>query len=172
MALTNLAGQFDSAFLAAVETVLRHEGGYVDNPADRGGATKFGISQRSYPHLDIANLTRDEAVAIYHRDYWTRHRYGELIHVDVAIKTFDLSVNMGPANAHRILQRAVNWATGTGLVVDGIIGSKTIAATNQAEAERVLQLMRWYAAEYYHQLVKRKRDQLPFLLGWLNRAYA
>src|SRR5690606_28008981 len=57
----------DERFRRAVEVVLKHEGGYVNNPSDPGGETKYGISKRSYPELDIANLTQEDAIAIYYR---------------------------------------------------------------------------------------------------------
>lgn len=56
---------------AAITTLLKVEGGYVNDPRDPGGETKYGISRRSYPNLDIARLTREDAVAIYERDFWT-----------------------------------------------------------------------------------------------------
>jgi lysozyme family protein len=59
-----------SDFNVAVNLVLAHEGGYVNNPDDPGGETNFGISKRAYPTVDIKNLTREEAIAIYKRDYW------------------------------------------------------------------------------------------------------
>ena len=57
-------------FETAINRILSHEGGYVDNPADPGGRTQWGISQRSYPNLDIKSLTRDQAIALYERDFW------------------------------------------------------------------------------------------------------
>ena len=57
-------------FLRAVKEVLKIEGGYVNNPNDRGGETKYGISKRAYPNVDIKNLTLDKAKQIYYNDYW------------------------------------------------------------------------------------------------------
>ena len=65
---------YNARFLKAFEKVLRHEGGYVNDPLDLGGETKYGISKRSYPHLDIKNLTLDQAKQIYFRDFWQRGR--------------------------------------------------------------------------------------------------
>ena len=85
---------------------------------------------------------------------------------------FDLIVNMGPAQGHRILQRAVNFVSPAGLKVDGILGPKTITATNAVtEPEKLLQMLRYKAAEYYYSLVKKRKEAREFLLGWLNRAY-
>ena len=159
-------------FRQALEVVLAHEGGYVNDPADPGGETKYGISKRSYPHLDIKSLTKKQAAEIYYRDWWLKYTYGDIADLAVATKAFDLSVNMGSANAHRILQRAVNWTEKKQLKVDGILGSKTLTAVNQADPVRVVQAMRFAAAEYYYLLAKNRSASRKYLFGWLNRAYS
>jgi len=94
---------FDQAFTR----LLGHEGGYVNNPADPGGETNWGISKRSYPHLDIKHLTRDQAMTIYYTDFWQ-----PLGDADPAIKfqMFDFAVNSGIATAIRKLQTAIGVA--------------------------------------------------------------
>lgn len=161
----------DERFLRAVEVVLKHEGGYVNDPRDPGGETKFGISKRSYPHLDIANLTREDAIAIYYRDWWQRYGYGRLQDDAVATKVFDLAVNMGPAAAHRLLQEALVFL-GYDIAVDGIIGPQTIGAANKASPERVLQVLRWLAAHRYYRIAAQRTQSQAFLMGWLRRAYS
>jgi lysozyme family protein len=101
--------------------VLGTEGGYVNNPADPGGATKYGISQRSYPNVDIANLTLGEAQAIYQRDYWAKACCDQLPPA-LALMCFDAACNNGPQRAKEWLQAAVGVAT------DGIIGNQTLVA--------------------------------------------
>lgn len=158
-------------FEQAVTIVLAHEGGYVNNPADPGGETKYGISKRSYPDLDIKNLTREQAIEIYYKDWWCRYRYGEIEDLDVATKVLDLSVNMGPGQAHRLLQQAINLVSDENLKVDGILGPLTLAATNRVNPEKLRQTLRFYAAEYYYSLARARPESRVFLLGWLNRAY-
>ena len=143
----------------------------MNNPNDPGGETKYGISKLSYPHLDIAGLTREQAIEIYRQDWWEKYQYGKIENLKVATKVFDLSVNMGPAQAHMILQGAVNFVIDSGLKVDGILGPKTFAATNAANPAKVLQVIRYKAAEYYHSLARKRKESREFLLGWLNRAY-
>lgn len=162
----------DDKFRQAVEVVLKHEGGYVHNPNDPGGETKYGISKRSYPDLIISELTKEQAIEIYYRDWWLKYRYDDIVDLAVAMKVFDLSVNMGPAQAHRILQRAVNFVSDANLKVDGILGPKTFAATNVADAAKLLQAIRYKAAEYYYSLAKGRSASRAFLFGWLNRAYS
>ena len=161
----------DERFLRAVEVVLKHEGGYVHDPRDPGGETKYGISKRSYPSLDIANLTREDAIAIYYRDWWQRYGYDRLQDDAVATKLLDMAVNMGPATAHRLLQEALVFL-GYDIAVDGIIGPQTIGAANRADPGRLLRVLRWKAAERYFRLVEQRPQSRAFLIGWLRRAYS
>ena len=115
---------FDEAF----DQVVKHEGGYVNDPRDPGGETKFGISKRAYPSLDIKALTLAEAKAIYRRDYWDRARCGDLL-PGVAFDVFDAAVNSGPGQAIRWLQRAV------GVADDGVVGPITLAAVKRLDPE-------------------------------------
>src|ERR1700739_2946173 len=98
--------QYPECFLKAAARVLANEGGYVNNPADPGGETNFGISKRSYPDLDIKNLTRDQAIAIYFRDWWTKYGFDRLT-PEIGAKVFDLAVNEDDQHAVRSLQRAL-----------------------------------------------------------------
>lgn len=157
--------------MKAVEVVLDHEGGYVNDPRDPGGETKYGISKRQYPELDIANLTREDAIAIYYRDWWRRYRYDRLQDESVATKVFDLAVNMGPATLHRLLQEALVFL-GYDIAVDGIIGPQTIEAANKADPERLLQVLRWLAAHHYYRIAAQRTQSQAFLMGWLRRAYS
>lgn len=117
---------FDKAF----EILIGHEGGYVNDLADRGGETKYGISKRAYPHIDITNLTLAQAKNIYRTDYWDKVNCSSLP-PDLALLVFDAAVNNGVSAASRWLQGAANVA------VDGAIGPKTIAASfSSGVAER------------------------------------
>ena len=157
-------------FLRAAARVLANEGGYVDNPADPGGETRFGISRRDYPKLDIAALTREQATAIYFRDWWQRYRYGELPGM-VAAKVFDLAVNIGPGHAVRCLQRALR-ACQRRVAEDGALGNATLAAVAAASPAPLMAALRSEAAGYYRTLASERRGEGgEFLEGWLNRAY-
>lgn len=113
---------FDKAF----ELLISHEGGLVSNPKDPGGLTKYGISQRQYPNLDIANLTLPEVKELYKRDYWQRAMCDKLA-PDLAFDVFDAAVNSGIGQAIRWLQRSVNVAD------DGVIGPLTLAAVQRLD---------------------------------------
>jgi lysozyme family protein len=102
---SNSSHPYPAAFSKAIARLLSDEGGYVNNPADPGGETKFGISKRQYSTLDIKLLTQSQAIDIYYRDWWQRYRYSALPD-EIGIKLFDLAANIGPAHASSCLQRA------------------------------------------------------------------
>lgn len=122
---------FDTAF----DRLMGHEGNYVNNPKDPGGETRWGISKRAYPHIDIKNLTREHAKTIYYTDFWLRIADG-LFYDGVAFQAFDFAVNSGIETAVRALQRAV------GVADDGHWGPvSTGAAALLSESDTILRLL-------------------------------
>jgi lysozyme family protein len=132
-----MTAAFDAAFLA----VIGVEGGLSLDPADRGNwtggqvglgtleGTKYGISAAAYPKLDIANLTIDDARAIYQAHYWVAIK-GDQLPPALALLTFDGAVNQGIGATIRALQRAL------GVTDDGVIGPVTIAAAQHEPVEK------------------------------------
>jgi lysozyme family protein len=114
---------FDMCF----DKLVAHEGGYVNHPNDPGGETKYGISKRAYPQVDIKTLTLADAKAIYRRDYWDRAQCDKLPH-NIAYLVFDCAVNSGIGQAIRFLQRAV------GVADDGVMGPVSVNAVNRMES--------------------------------------
>jgi lysozyme family protein len=161
---------YSQRFLRAVERVLEHEGGYVNHPADRGGETNFGISKRSYPHVDIRNLTRQGAIAIYHRDFWARSRAEEMP-AGVGELVFDVAVNSGAGRAVRMLQEALIGA-GARIQADGLIGPRTLEAANALDPAHTVALFRLQRIRFFTDIVSRNPTQGVFLLGWIRRALA
>lgn len=96
---------FDDTF----NRLIGIEGAYVNNPSDPGGETNWGISKRSYPNVDIKNLTRDGAKKIYRTDFWDRIR-ADTLPGSVSYQLFDFAVNSGIDTAVRYLQRAIGVA--------------------------------------------------------------
>ena len=166
-----LLPNYSDAFLAAVGQVLDHEGKYSNDPGDAGGETKFGISSRQYPHLDIASLTRDEAIAIYWRDYWLKFHFDRLPAI-IAEKVFDLAVVVGSVNAVRCLQSAPRACGGYQIARDGVIGQQTSAMAEQFDPKVLLVAIRCEAASMFRLIAERSPMKQKFLEGWLNRAYA
>ena len=150
-----------NAFDRAVDFVLEYEGGLVDDPADAGGVTKFGISQRAYPDLNIRELTTPAARQIYYEDYWLKCKCPELPY-PLAMLVFDSAVNQGPSAAIKMLQQAL------GTEPDGVVGPITIAAGHRAELRKVtVDLAARRALRYaLHPQVQQ------FGLGWYRRLMA
>lgn len=110
---------FDSSF----DRVFGHEQGYNNDPNDPGGETKYGISKRSYPDLDIKNLSRERTKSIYFEDFWDKID-GENLPAGLAFQLFDFAVHSGVKPAIRSLQKIL------GVTVDGIMGEKTLGGIN------------------------------------------
>lgn len=150
-----MMNKFDKAF----EIVVGEEGGYGNDPHDPGGETKYGISKRSYPNVDIKNLSLQEAKNIYKRDYWDKVS-GDSLPWPMCLYLFDSAVNQG-------VGRAIKWMQGAvGTLPDGVIGPKTLAAINHAGFEGCVNFMTRRAMVYM---------QTPnfdrFGRGWLNRLF-
>lgn len=154
------ADRFDKIVLKT----LAHEGGYVIDPRDPGGETNMGISKRSYPDEDIKNMTKVRAIEIYHRDFWEKPRINMLKDDALAVKVFDLGVNMGASRAIKCLQRGFNRLGGK-LSVDGIIGPMTLAAVNgYGDQPKLLTMLKEQARAYYIGL-----NKPHYIKGWLRR---
>lgn len=138
---------------AIIEGIIEREGGaiVVDHPKDPGGLTKWGISQRAYPDVNIRALTKADAIFLYQRDYLIKHRLHELSNVQNAEIVLDWLVNGAPITR---IQQAV------GATPDGVIGTQTLAAIDAVHPRDLLVAR----LDYYVSLVKH-----PFLKGWVNR---
>jgi len=145
---------FDTAF----DRLMGHEGGYVNNPADPGGETNWGISKRTYPDVDIKNLTRDQAKEIYRIDFWLR---GQMDQFDpaVAFQAFDFAVNSGIETAIRKLQAAA------GVADDGHVGPVTVAAIKNRGVNDMIMLLTAERIEYQAKL----KNGDTFWRGWMRR---
>ena len=155
-------------FRRAVDYLLSLEGGYVRHASDKGGETNFGISKRSYPLLNIRALTRDDAMQIYHKDFWTPLRLDELLSERLARAVFNFGVHAGIGPAAKVLQRAVNGC-GRALAVDGHVGPATIAAANRIGEEALAPAVKREILAHYEAIVRKDPTQAVFLRGWTNR---
>lgn len=161
------------AFRTALQFVLRHEGGYVNDPRDPGGETKYGISRRAYPELDISSLTLEDAGRIYKRDYWDRLSLDSLAPL-LAVAVMDAAVNMGRGRAVKLLQTGLNAACGSGLAVDGIFGPATSVAARDLDdtSLRLATKESILARQAFYARLAEDASMRAFLRGWILRASA
>lgn len=169
-----------------IDALIDREGGFVHHPADRGGATCFGITEavaRAHGFSGaMRDLPRREAVTIYRRLYWLRPRFDQvaLRSARLGAELFDTGANMGPAVAATFLQRALTALNRSAkdypdLVPDGRIGESTLSALDaflmvRGETSGETVLMRALEAlqgERYLRLAERRPANEAFLYGWL-----
>lgn len=164
----------DERFDRFFKDILKHEGGYVNDPDDAGGETKYGISKRSYPSLDIAKLTKEEAKVIYYYDYWLKARADVIAQVSfqVATKYCDVAIHCGIRKAFELLKKAMEdlgASVRDGVDVYFIVQLQHICLDPQQKATLVANIIK-HQKHYYHSLVAKKPSQAKFLKGWLKRA--
>ena len=169
-----------------IDELIEREGGYACHPADRGGPTRFGITEavaRAHGYGGaMAELPRDEAAAIYRRLYWLRPRFDQVAKraPQVAAELFDTGANMGPAVAATFLQRALTALNRGGkdypdLVPDGRVGPATLAALDaflESRGKRggetvLLRALEALQGERYLRLAEKRPANEAFLYGWL-----
>jgi lysozyme family protein len=149
-------------FNKAFEKVLKFEGGYVNDKSDSGGETKYGISKKAYPGIDIKSLTLEDVKAIYKKFYWNKIKGNEINNQKIAELIFDTAVNMGVRRAVKIAQTCL------GVKVDGIVGNKTLNALNNCEEDNFINAYKLQRIKLYVEISKRGNN-IKFLRGWITR---
>lgn len=173
-----------------LEELLDREGGYVDHPDDRGGATNFGITQSVARAAGWAGtmreLPRDFAIAVYRRRYWSAPRFDAVASIapEVGAELFDTGVNMGPGVAAGFLQRCLNALNRQGrdwpdIMVDRAIGNATMESLRRLLALRgkageavLLKALNALQAARYIELAEGRQANESFLFGWLSSRVA
>jgi len=155
-----------SNFQKSLQLVLTEEGGNDDDPADHGGRTSRGITQREYDAwckeqglvtMDVWQATQKQIDQIYYQEYWLP--VCDLLPSGVDYMYFDMAVNAGPYRAAVLLQRAL------GVTADGRIGPMTRQSISTADPRWLIDRFTVLKKEFYTNL-----HQPKFLRGWLNRA--
>lgn len=174
-----------STIYTLVDAVIGKEGGYVNHPSDRGGPTRWGVTQVEARHQgyadDMRNYPREMAVALYIRKYWSKPSFATVATVSwpIAAELFDTGINMGPAIAAGFLQKALNGLNSQGkhygdIVEDADIGPATISALKAYLAKRgkggeevmLKALNVLQGARYFDITIARQKNE-DFLYGWL-----
>ncbi len=151
-------------FEQAVSIVMKLEGGYTFDPNDPGGETRWGISQKAFPDINIKTLTDEQARSLYFTHYWVPAKCA-LLPERIRITYFDMCVHQGIPSAVRTLQKALN-GSGYRVDVDGIIGSETIEAAAHLEQDR----LRSYRVLRLSNIVSNNPAMERFWYGWYKRA--
>lgn len=147
-------------FEKAIDVILRCEGGECNDPADPGGHTKFGISARAYPDLDIGKLTISQASQIYRTDYWAPNDCDELPYW-AALCVFDSAVNMGRGSAVKFLQQVAKVS------LDGKIGPITKRVIKHMEPEEGIADFMSFRMQAYSKM----RGWDRYGRGWSRRCF-
>ncbi len=148
-----------------IDRVITREGGakITRDPVDPGGVTKYGISQRSHPDVDVENLTYDQARDIYLAVYIKQPRLHLIDHPQLAEVLIDFGVHSGPETAIKCLQRVL------GVQQDGQLGPKTLQALERFSPEDLVKAITIQRCLFLARQVQNKPTKLKYLSGWLSR---
>lgn len=161
----------EAIFEGAAAHVLALEGGHVDDPDDRGGETRYGISSRAHPDVDLDSLTARQAIEIYRHDYWQRPHIDRVPEPAIAARLLALAVVAGPVVAVRALQLALG-RLGLPVAVDGRLGPATLEAVAEAHRPGLLAALIVEEVAHYVAICRARERNRKYLLGWLRRALA
>lgn len=146
-----MSDMFSKDFNDAFAFTVGAEGGYVNDPADPGGETNFGISKRAYPTLDIKSLTLEDAKSIYYRDYWLKAEcHNQPFPLNIVI--FDNAVHSGVSAA---LANLKEW------------GGQTTKVIDRRAYNLLLERL-----EDFCDIVDKRPASLKYLKGWVRRVIA
>lgn len=170
----------EKRFSRALEVLFEIEGGYSDHPMDKGGKTKYGVTEvlwirycrmQNVEPCRIGDLTRGQAAAVYRDIFWRPCRCDYLLSPKIAYRVFDTAVHAGVRTGSQVLQRAYNAIQPNevmpDLEVDGVIGPMTVGAVNDITPRyetALIEAQDFYTVEHYMRVA-----QPVFIRGWLNR---
>lgn len=152
-------------FKQAVQKTIAHEGGFVNNPLDHGGPTKYGITQADMPNVSIKDITPDDAAGYYQEHYW-KALYSDMVSQGLAEKLFDMGVLFGVGTAVKMLQ--ISMTNEIGLISDGVFGPNTLAAVNQSTYD-LLPNYKITLIQHVVNIVNNHPEQGAFVNGWVSR---
>lgn len=136
--------------------------GYVNDPDDRGGETKFGVAKNANSDLDISALTWSQAKTVYYNRYWIAGKCDKMPG-RVAVLHFDVCINSGIGRAAIFLQRALN------VTPDGAIGPATLGKLSTSDPIVICNKISNLREQFYRDIVANRPVQVKFLAGWLRR---
>lgn len=178
-------------FDEAIQVVLKHEGGLVDDKDDVGGITNYGISlsylekerlsgkmmdeidfnRNDYiDSEDIRHLPLEAAKSVYKTFWWNRYGYSLIEDQELATCIFDIAINIGPRRCHVIFQEAINhFLTGMKIKEDGLLGKITLSKANGMSSSALLSVFKTMVGDFYKEKCRENPNRAKYLRGWLNR---
>lgn len=176
----------DNKAIKLIDMILQHEGGFVNDPEDRGGFTYRGITRKNFPdwkgwqivdaNLPLKNgqIIKNQDIEQYVREFYYDNFYrpmkiDEIDNILISGHLLCHGVNAGIKNSVKILQKSINEICNENISVDGIIGKITLSYANSNKQEKIANEMIVKRKEYYTNLAKRNPSQQKFLKGWINR---
>ena len=159
-------------FKKFLDYIFEVEGGYTNDENDRGGATNFGITHYDAKKYlgytgDMRDFKKSDAEKIYEKVYYRGNHIDKITDDRVALSIFDWAVNSGGKGIKKA--QIVANKFGANLIIDGIIGNKTLEAITAIEPEAFLKEYHEIQRTFYKNLAARDSSQEGFLKGWLNR---
>jgi hypothetical protein len=165
---------FDKYF----DVLLRHEGGFVDNQYDRGGATNMGVTLETWIRVgydkdgdgdidiqDLKKITKDDVKKLAKKLYWDKVGGDKINSQSIAEFLFDWGYNSGPAKAVKKVQQLLPPS----IKSDGVIGPATIQAINAIDSAKLFTTLKKSREDFYYAIVRTDSSQQVFLKGWLAR---
>jgi lysozyme family protein len=182
------------AFLKAYKNTAKWEGGYVNDPHDRGGETYNGISRKNFPKwegweiVDKIQTNNSEkewkrelvkldklVQEIYFESFWKPIRGDDIAIIDekIAMYVYDMAVNHGVKRGVKLFQKALNdcLAVKEEVKPDGVLGDRTVKALIMANPEQLLQTMKDTRHSFFLSIIKSHKEQEHFKKGWLRRTH-
>lgn len=154
-----------------ISAILLREGGFVDHPLDKGGATKYGVTHETLESYrghdvtveDVKALTQNEARMIYRQKFILEPGLFVIKNDTLRALLVDMAVNHGPRNAVKLLQRAL------GVSDDGMVGEKTVAALGAMDAPSAYRKACAARVRFYGRIITNDPKQAVFAADWMDR---
>lgn len=172
-----------SDFKKAFKKTRGHEGGYVNDPDDRGGETYKGVSRSNWPNwngwklidkakkrkdfpanLEEIDLLQANIFFFYREEFWNEIKGNAIQNQQIAESLFDYAVNAGVKTAVKLIQEA------SGVDIDGIVGVHTLGALNSVRPELLLLRFMNLKIKRYIEICKKNSSQKKFFYGWVRRS--
>ena len=174
-----ISEKYSPEFANAVKITLEKEGVFANDKADRGGETKYGISQRFLDDINssekVIDLRKERAIELYYENFWKKCNC-DLLHPGIGLIVFDYAVHSGVGRACKGLQRVINLESDNQIKVDGVVGAMTISALNKiikrpSGYPAIVQALATIRGGLFLNIIEGDQSQGAFFRGWYRRLW-